>query len=419
MAGVIRARAPGAANVIAVMTAFAPYRRVLARPGAIAFSATGLMARMPMSMATIGIVLLVQGATGNYRTAGIASACYTLSEALLAIAQGRLIDRHGQSRVLTFAGPLFGLALGLMIWGVQTGKPLGWAYACAAAGGATLPAIGSSVRARWTHLLSGSGDLPTAFALEAVVDEIVFMVGPIVVTVLASVWTPAAGLATALVACVVGTLLFAAQRGTEPPVHPHHADAVRPPMPWHVMGPLAVVSLALGMLFGGTEVATIAFSDEHGHRGLAGLVLAAWSIGSMLSGVVVGTIHWRASPATRVRWGSLAMALGAVPLLFAGSLASAAAFLFVAGWGIAPTMVSSISLVQEAVPSARLTEGMAILSMGIIGGVAPGAALAGLIVDRSGAATAYWLPVAAGATAVLAAQLLPRRTPAPSPASVG
>lgn len=390
------------------MRTFAPYRRVLARPGAVAFSAAGLLARMPMSMASIGIVLLVQGETGNYRTAGVASASYTIAEALLAIAQGRLIDRHGQRRVLAVAGPLFGLALGLMIWCVQSHQDLGWVYACAAGGGATLPAIGSSVRARWTHLLAGSGDLSTAFALEAVVDEIVFMVGPIVVTLLAAVWTPVAGLATAVVACVVGTLLFAAQRGTEPPVHPHHADAVRPPLPWHVVGPLGVVSLALGMLFGATEVATIAFSGEHGHRGLAGIVLAAWSIGSMLSGVVVGTIHWQVSPATRVRWGSLAMAAGAVPLLFAGSLPVAAAFLFLAGWGIAPTMVSSISLVESAVPPARLTEGMAMLSMGIIGGVAPGAALAGLIVDSAGASRAYSLPVAAGATAALAAQMLPR-----------
>lgn len=378
-----------------------------------AFSAAGLLARMPMSMASIGIVLLVQGATGTYRTAGLASAAYTISEAVVAIVQGRLIDRRGQGRVLVVAGPLFGVALGLMIWCVQSGQSLGWVYACAAAGGATLPSIGSSVRARWTHLLAGSGDLPTAFALEAVVDEIVFMIGPIVVTVLATVWTPAAGLATAVVACVVGTVLFASRRGTEPPVHPHHAEAVRPPMPWHVVGPLAVVSLALGVLFGATEVATIAFSSAHDHRGLAGVVLAAWSIGSMLSGVVVGTIRWEATPATRVRWGSLAMAVGAVPLVLAGSLPVIAGFLFLAGWGIAPTMVSSISLVESAVPQARLTEGMAVLSTGIIGGVAPGAALAGLIVDRAGASTAYWLPVVAGATAVVAAQLLPRRGPAP------
>lgn len=378
-----------------------------------AFSAAGLLARMPMSMASIGIVLLVQGATGTYRTAGLASAAYTISEAVVAIVQGRLIDRRGQGRVLVVAGPLFGVALGLMIWCVQSGQSLGWVYACAAAGGATLPSIGSSVRARWTHLLAGSGDLPTAFALEAVVDEIVFMIGPIVVTVLATVWTPAAGLATAVVACVVGTVLFASRRGTEPPVHPHHAEAIRPPMPWHVVGPLAVVSLALGVLFGATEVATIAFSSAHDHRGLAGVVLAAWSIGSMLSGVVVGTIRWQATPATRVRWGSLAMAVGAVPLVLAGSLSVIAGFLFLAGWGIAPTMVSSISLVESAVPQARLTEGMAVLSTGIIGGVAPGAALAGLIVDRAGASTAYWLPVVAGATAVVAAQLLPRRRPVP------
>lgn len=275
------------------MPSLAPYRRVLARPGAIAFSLSGLLARMPMSMASIGIVLLVQGATGNYRTAGIASAAYTVGEAGLGILQGRLIDRHGQGRVLRVTGPVFGLALGLMIWAVHAHRPLGWVYVLAAAGGGTLPSIGSSVRARWTHLLAGSGDLSTAFALEGVVDEVVFMIGPIVVTLLATLWSAAAGLGTAVVACMVGTVLFASQRATEPPVHAHDVTTVRPAMPWRVVGPLGVVSLALGMLFGATEVATIAFTDEHGHRDLAGVVLAAWSIGSMASGIVVGSVAWR------------------------------------------------------------------------------------------------------------------------------
>lgn len=391
-----------------IMPSLAPYRRVLARPGAVAFSLSGLLARMPMSMASIGIVLLVQGATGSYRTAGLASAAYTVSEAGLGILQGRLIDRHGQGRVLRVAGPLFGLALGLMIWAAQTHQPLGWVYVFAAAGGGTLPAIGSSVRARWTHVLAGSGDLSTAFALEGVVDEVVFMIGPIVVTLLATLWSAAAGLGAAVAACVVGTVLFASLRRTEPPVHHRDVAMQRPPMPWRVVGPLGVVSLALGMLFGATEVATIAFTDEHAHRDLAGVVLAAWSIGSMGSGLVVGSVSWRATPETRVRWGSLAMAVGAVPLLLAGSLPVVAGLLFLAGWGIAPTMVSSISLVESAVPPSRLTEGMALLSTGIIGGVAPGAALAGIVVDQAGATAAYWLPVVAGATAVVAAQLLPR-----------
>jgi len=396
-------------TVSTVARSLSPYRRVLAVPGALAFSLTGLLARMPMSMASIGIVLLVQQATGSYRVAGVASAAYTVAEAGLGIAQGRLLDRIGQGRVLAAAGALFGVAMALLIVCVEAGWPRGLVYVFAAAGGGTLPTIGSSVRARWSHVLGTGRELATAFALESVVDEIVFLIGPIVVTALATGWSPAAGLGIAVVACVTGTLLFATRRDTEPPAHRHDAaSGPRPPMPWATVVPLAVVSLALGMLFGATEVATIAFTDEHGHRGLAGLTLASWSVGSLLSGLVTGLVSWRSGPATRLRWGALAMALGAVPLLFAGSIPVVAALLFVAGWGIAPTMVSSVSLIERSVPSGRLTEGMAIQSTGVIGGVAPGAALAGVVVDAHGASAAYWLPVAAGFTAVLAAQLLPR-----------
>jgi MFS family permease len=396
-------------TVSTVARSLSPYRRVLAVPGALAFSLTGLLARMPMSMASIGIVLLVQQATGSYRIAGVASAAYTITEAGLAIVQGRLLDRIGQGRVLAGAGVLFGAAMGMLIVCVDAGWPRGLVYVFAAAGGGTLPTIGSAVRARWSHVLGAGRALATAFALESVVDEIVFLIGPIVVTALATAWNPAAGLGIAVVACVIGTLLFAARRDTEPPAHRHDAaSGPRPAMPWATVVPLAVVSLALGMLFGATEVTTIAFTDEHGHRGLAGLTLACWSVGSLLSGLVTGLVSWRSGPATRLRWGALAMALGAVPLLFAGSIPVVAALLFVAGWGIAPTMVSSVSLIERSVPPGRLTEGMAIQSTGVIGGVAPGAALAGIVVDAHGASAAYWLPVAAGFTAVLAAQLLPR-----------
>ena len=135
-------------TVSTVARSLSPYRRVLAVPGALAFSLTGLLARMPMSMASIGIVLLVQQATGSYRIAGVASAAYTITEAGLAIVQGRLLDRIGQGRVLAGAGVLFGAAMGMLIVSVDAGWPRGLVYVFAAAGGGTLPTIGSAVRAR-------------------------------------------------------------------------------------------------------------------------------------------------------------------------------------------------------------------------------------------------------------------------------
>lgn len=181
------------------------YRRVLAEPGTLRFSATGLVARLPMSMVSLGIVLLVSSATGSYGLAGSVSAAYLLANATLAVVQGRLIDGLGQSRVLPVATAVFAVALALLMTAVQAGWPEWSAYVLAAVSGGALPSVGSCVRARWSHALTAPGDVQTAYALEAVADEAVFIVGPIIVTVLATTWHPLAGLSVAIACGVAGT----------------------------------------------------------------------------------------------------------------------------------------------------------------------------------------------------------------------
>ena len=166
------------------------YRRILGLPGTLLFSATGMVARLPMSMVSLGIVLLVSTATGSYGLAGSVSAAYLIANGGFAIVQGRLLDRLGQSRVLPVAVTIFGAALALLMWSVQAGWPVAVSYLLAAVSGAALPSVGACVRARWSHVLRSPDQLQTAFALEAVVDESVFMLGPIVVTVLATVVAP-------------------------------------------------------------------------------------------------------------------------------------------------------------------------------------------------------------------------------------
>ncbi|MDF1603193.1 MFS transporter [Nocardioides sp. YIM 152315] len=385
------------------------YRRILAEPGALQMSLAALVARLPISMVGLGIVLLVSAATGRYGVAGAISAAYMIANAGFAILQGRLLDRLGQGRVLTVAGLGFGVAVALLVVSVQADWPIATTYACAAVGGALLPQVGSAVRARWSHVLERPADVQTAFALEAVLDEAVFILGPILVAVLATAWHPAAGLAIAVVACVLGTLAFTAQTGTAPPAHPRDdASGPRASMPWRAVVPLAVVCAALGVLFGGAEVTTVAFAEEEGHKAVSGALLALWAAGSLSAGVITGAIHWRRGPATRVRWGSLAMACAMLPLSFVGSLPVMGAVLFVAGFAIAPTMIASMSLTESVVPPGRLTEGMAIMQTGLVAGVAPGATLSGLVVDHQGASAAYLVSAAAGLVAALAAQALPR-----------
>lgn len=380
------------------------YGRVLRRPGALAFSGAGLVARLPISMVGLGIVLLVEDRTGSYGLAGTVSATFVLAEAAFAVLHGRWVDHFGQFRVLPIAISVFGAGLALMMLAVEQDWARPWTYVFAAVSGATLPQVGASVRTRWSHLLDDSGEKQTAFALEAVLDEVVFVVGPVLVTLLATSWHPVAGLTTALVTGVVGTFAFALQRSTEPPARRTSPPSARAPMPWRLVLPLALVCLTLGALFGAAEVTTVAFAEEQGRRWVAGWLLAAWSFGSLVAGLVTGAIAWRGGPEHRLRWGSAAMALAMVPLPFIGSLPLMAVVLLVGGLSIAPTLIGTMTMVEQHVPSGRLTEGMAILHTGIVAGVAPGASVAGVVVDHSGASAAYVVALAGGVLGALVAQ---------------
>ncbi|MDR6175981.1 MFS family permease [Nocardioides zeae] len=401
-------------------SAFSPYARILATPGALAFSATGLVARIPISTVSLGIVLLVSQQTGSYGLAGAISAVYVLANALLAVVHGRLADRLGQARALGPAIVVFGVAGIAVVVTVTSGAPTWTTYAAAAVAGGALPQVGSCVRARWAHVLRGDAPgVQTAFALEAVVDEAVFITGPIIVTFLATLWHPAAGILTAVVTGLVGTLALTAQRRTQPPVTPHDASTgARPPLPLATMAALTALCFGLGSIFGAAEVATVAFAEEQDAKAWAGVLLALWALGSLAAGVVVGAVVWRVGPAVRMRWSAAALTLAMAPLIVAPSVWVLGLVLLVAGAAISPTLISTMSLIEQAAPRERVTEAMAVLHTGMAAGIAPGAALAGLCIDTWGAHAAYVVPVVSGVIAVTAAWLAPagdtRSEPVPS-----
>jgi predicted MFS family arabinose efflux permease len=212
-----------------------------------------------------------------------------------------------------------------------------------------------------------------------------------------------AGLATAILAGISGTLFFAAQRSTSPTPSPRVRGARPARVPMGVMVPVCVVGLALGTLFGAAEVSTVAFAVSRDLEGYAGLLLALWAAGSLIAGVITGLVQWRNGPAARLKWGSVGMAVAMLPLSLIGSMWVMGAWLFVAGFAIAPTLIAGLTLVEQAVPRSRLTEGMAIVETALVAGVAPGAALAGRIIDSHGASSAYLVSLVAGLVAAGAA----------------
>jgi MFS family permease len=382
----------------------APYRLVLSTPGAKAFSVAGLMSRLPMSTISLGIVLLVSHRTGSYGRAGVISACYMVATAVSSIAMARLIDRLGQSRVLVVAFAGFTAGIVALVTSVELGWPTPVPHLLAVGAGVLYPPVGACVRARWTYVLRAAPGLHTAFSLEAVVDESIFMLGPVLVTVLATQVDERAGLLVVVGLALLGGCWLASQRATEPPVV--DAAGVAPavePLHWGWLVPMVVAAACLGSLFGATEVVTVAFAKEHGHVALTGALLAIWASGSLIAGLVTGAVHWTASPLKRYRLGALGMAAAMVPLPFVPNIYVLALVLFLGGFAVSPTLVASMSLIEANIPPARLTEGITWISTGIGFGIAPGAAVAGHLIDVYGTHTAYLVPVVSGILAAAVA----------------
>ncbi|KUL52814.1 MFS transporter [Streptomyces sp. NRRL F-4489] len=383
-----------------------PYRAIFGRPGTKSFSAAGLLGRMPLSMTGIGIVTMVSQLTGRYGLAGALSATLALSAAVLGPQISRLVDRHGQRRVSRPATLVSLAALAGLLLSAQQRWPDWTLFAFTACAGC-VPNVGSMVRARWAALYRGTRELHAAYSWESIVDEMCFIVGPILSIGLSTAWFPEAGPLLAAGFLAAGVLWLTAQRATEPVPLPREqhtkGSALRSPGLRVLVGTF----VATGGIFGAVDVVTVAYAQEAGHKAAASLVLAVYALGSCVAGAVFGLLHLAGPPARRWLVGVVAMAMSMVPLQLAaslsGSLVVLGAALFLAGLSVAPTMVTTMALVEEHVPRTQLTEGMTWTSTGLAVGVALGSSAAGSMVDAAGAAHAYLVPLGAGALAAVVA----------------
>ena len=380
------------------------YRAVLAHPGATAFSAAGALARFPMSTVGIGIVLMVEAVYGSYALGGRVSAAYVITHAICAPQLARLVDRHGQARVMRPAIGFGALGLvGLVVVGL-TAAPSVWLYLAAIVTGSGIGSMGALVRARWAHLLPEPRAIHTAFSLEAVLDEAVFVVGPVVVTLVATSVHPVGGLVLPLVALVVGGYLFLAQRATEPPATARaRARGDRHVMRSGGMVAIALVFVFVGAVFGATDVATLAFAKEQGSPGAAGPVLAVFAAGSLIAGLLFGSRHWAGPAWRRFVVGVVVLAAGTALFVVVTDLVTLAVVMFVVGLTIAPTMVTGNALIRDLVPSGQLTEGLAWASTSMGVGVSFGASIAGSRVDAVGSHGGFLVVVVAAGLAVVTA----------------
>ncbi|MFG2829793.1 MFS transporter [Streptomyces sp. NPDC048434] len=406
------------------LRALAPYGRIFAVPGTRAFTAANLLARLPMGMLSVSAVLMIAGSRGSYALAGAVTATGLAATALVGPWTARMVDRHGQSRTAVPATAVAVLGSLSLLLCVRYGAP-DWTLFASYAATATTPNTGGMSRARWAHLFRDDpAARHTANSFEQAADELCFMLGPVLATLLCTVLFPEAGTAVAAALLLTGVLLFAAQRRTEPPVAPPPATG-RPRSPLRLPGlpPLLVIFLATGAVFGSLEVVTIAFADGHGVRTAAGGLLALQAAGSCAAGLLYGLLRPTGRAGHRFLACTAAMAaLMLLPLLAAatGSPATLAVALLLAGTATAPTMVTGMGLVQSLTPPGQLNEGMTLAVTALLGGIAAGSASGGWAVEHlGGAGAAYGVPAAAAALALTVTLPTARRRPdrPPAPAS--
>ncbi|GHE27340.1 MFS transporter [Streptosporangium violaceochromogenes] len=398
---------------VTAATSASPYARVLAVPGARGMAASGVLARLPGAVVGVSIVIMVASRYGSYGLAGSVTATQTLCYAVFGPPLSRLADRLGQHRVI---GPASLAAVagmvGLVVCGVLR-APAWMLFVCAAPVGLT-PNAGSMVRARWAHLLRGTEWLHTAYAMESVVDDLLFVVGPILAINLCLVAGAEAGLVAAAVLLFTGCRLLAARRATEPPASaaPRRRGGAR--LNARGLGVVVAVCTAMGGLFGSVEVAVIGFATEHRQTASASVVLALYALGSGLSGVLFGRRRLPWSVRRQLTVAAVLLTLTTAPLLVTDNLYLLGGVLLVSGVMCAPILILATGLVERVVPPERLTEGMTWISTGLGGGVALGAPAAGWVADAYGTGLIFSVPLACCAAVTLVAAVGTRRLSAAS-----
>jgi MFS family permease len=381
------------------------YAEVLRVPHVAALIAATLLARFPIGINALAVVLYLRERTGSFAVAGAVAGSLAAGSGIGAPVQGRLVDSFGQRRVLVPLGILHAAALGALVATAEAGAPTGVLVLCGLLGGFAIPPTSSVLRSMWPMLLKERPQLlQAAYALDSVLIELIFIVGPLLTGLLTALVSPQAALAVSAASVIAGTLAFTAL----PPSREWRPEReARAGLLGALGSPgvrsLVLVSLPAGIGIGICEVALPAFTDAEGSRELAGVLLAIWSLGSAGGGLVYGALPNR-PPLDRVHLAVAALLpLSFVPMAFAPSIAAMALIVVPAGMFIAPLLATRNELVGRVAPAGARTEAYTWPVTAFVGGISVGAALAGVIVEGPGWAVAFLIAAAcAAAGAVLA-----------------
>jgi predicted MFS family arabinose efflux permease len=360
------------------------YARIMRTPGVAVVVLATLVGRLPIGISGLAILLYVRDVTGSFAAAGACAGALALGSASGAPLQGRLVDRRGLGTLLPLACVH---AAGLvLVWVLgAAGAPIVAIAASSFLAGAAIPPLSSVLRSRWSYLLGDRPELiPSAFALDSVMIEFIFIVGPLVVTAIVATTGPEYALGVSAACVLFGTtLLLAGLRGRRGPER--RAEGERALGLGALAAPglrtLVLASLPVGFCFGSIEVVLPAFSESEGSREMAGVLLAVWSSASLAAGLLYGARPPQAPVADIHLRFALILPLGVAALAAATSPLTMALMAVLAGLPIAPLIASRNQLVGHVSLPGTATEAFTWPLTALVAGVSLGAAAAGAVVE--------------------------------------
>jgi Major Facilitator Superfamily len=381
---------------------FADYRAALTAPGALVPVLSSALGRMPIAMFGLATLLYVQRLSGSFAAAGLVTAGTLAGVSLGSVVQGRLMDRVGPTRPLLVLTALFAVAVAALILAVETALPLPLLVLLALVSGLTEPALPAASRALWGVLLPPGRSRDAAYTYEAISLEVFFIIGPAFAAFLVLAPWPGTGLMVAALAMVLGALGFALSR----PVRGQRAAPAgssigllgalgRP-----AMRTVALASLGFGLVIGTVEVGVPAVAAAIGSPALGGVLISAWSVSSVLAGVLYSMRPWPRPLHLRmpVLLGAFAALVAAMALVgVSGSLVVLTVAMLAAGALITPQVTAHSIAVDTAAPAGTATEAFGWVVTAATLGLAAGQSVAGIVVEAAGPPAAFLAGGLAGA----------------------
>ena len=377
-------------------------------PGALRLLAISIIARLPLAMLGIGLLVRAVHLTGSFTAAGVVAGANAIAIGVGGPLLGKLVDRRGQTVVLITSGCVSGGLLSVF-GALPVGTPLPLLIGVAAAIGATLPPVGACLRSLLPSLAPDASSARAIYAIEASAVELTWVVGPPVALGLAVLFSTGMAVAVAGVVLAGGAMAFALQaqsrawRPTATSARPRGALRAA------AVQTLVLVFVAVGVLVGAVEVGAASAASSLGSSAGGGLLLGIWSVGSLAGGVLTARLGGGARGAVGLSLILAALAFGHVTAaVVSGDLVSLGIALLIAGTALAPTFASAYAMVDRVAPAGAVTESFAWLATALAVGGAAGSALAGILADHSGPSAAFVLAGGAGIAAALITMLRAR-----------